>query len=243
MKIKVVLGTAALILGLALCALGIRVLLSPVLYRASARIEVKHKSAPEVYDPWFIQTEFEVIQSDIILSNAIERLNLVANVDGKTVGVGEALLLLRRQLILRSLGEDILEISVIDKSPEEVARIVNAIAECYCAFRTDQRPKDSDYAAQSKTSTGVEDVVSGGDTVRIVAAAIPPKSAIGPSLWLGVATLLCGLVASIAGFCVILGRSPKELANGEIRRLLRKGSLPVRSTGGVIVERVKTDRH
>ena len=91
---------------------------SPVLYRASARIEVKHKSAPGVYDPWFIQTEFEVIQSDIILSNAIETLNLVANLDGKKVDIGEALLLLRKRLILRSFGEDILEISVIDKSPQ-----------------------------------------------------------------------------------------------------------------------------
>jgi uncharacterized protein involved in exopolysaccharide biosynthesis len=209
MKFKVVLGTAALILGLVLCALGIRILVSPVLYRASARVEVKHKSAPGVYDPWFIQTEFEVIQSDIILSNAIERLNLFANEDVKKVGVGEALLLLRKRLILRSFGEDILEISVIDKSPEEAARIAIAIAERYCDFITEQHLKLLDYVAKSKTSKSGDDAVLWGDTGRVIAVAVPPKSAIGPSLWLGVGALLCGLVASIAGFCVILGRSPK----------------------------------
>ena len=169
-----------------------------------------------------------MIQSDIILSNAIERLNLVANADGKKGGVGEALLLFRKRLILRSFGEDILEISVIDKSPEEAARIANAIAERYCDLITEQHLKLLDDVAKSKTSTGGGDAVLWGDTVRIVAAAVPPKSAIGPSFTLGVVTLLCGLAASIAGFCVILGRSPKELANGAIRRLLRRnGSLPI----------------
>jgi capsular polysaccharide biosynthesis protein len=206
MRFEALLGTAVLIVGLVLCALGIRVVLSPLLYRASARIEVKHKSAPGVYDPWFIQTEFEVIQSDIILSNAIERLNLVANLDGKKVDVGEALPLLRKRLILRSFGEDILEISVIDKSPQEAARIANAIAERYCNLRTEQHLKYLDYVAKSKTTTGGDDVVSGGDTARIVAAAIPPKSSIGPSLWSGVATLLCGLAASVAGSWVIFNR-------------------------------------
>jgi uncharacterized protein involved in exopolysaccharide biosynthesis len=189
MRFEALLGTAVLILGLVLSVLGIRVVLSPVLYRASTRIEVKHKSAPGVYDPWFIQTEFEVIQSDIILSNASERLNLVASVDGRKVGVGEMLLLLRKRLILRSFGEDILEISVIDKSPEEAARIANAIAETYLAFQTKQHLKFLDYVAKSKTSTGGDEPVSGGDTFRIVAAAVPPDSAIGPSLWLGVGTL------------------------------------------------------
>src|SRR5581483_8232129 len=182
MRFEALLGTAVLILGLVLCTLGMRVVLSPVLYRASARIEVKHKSAPGVYDPWFIQTEFEVIQSDIILSNAIETLNLVANVDGKKVDLSKALLLLRKRLILRSLREDILEISVLDKSPEEAARIANAIAERYSNFRTEQHLKYLDYVAKSKTPTGGDDAVSWGDTVRIVAAAVPPKSAIGPSL-------------------------------------------------------------
>jgi len=206
MRFEALLGIAVLILGLVLCALGIRVVFSPVLYRASARIEVKHKSAPGVYDPWFIQTEFEVIQSDIILSNAIERLNLVANVDSKKVDVGEALLLLRKRLILRSFGEDILEISVIDKSPQEAARIANAIAERYCNFRTEQHLKYLDYAAKSKSPPGGDDVFSGGDTVRIVAAAVPPRSAIGPSLWSGMGTLLCGLATSLAGTWVIFNR-------------------------------------
>lgn len=219
MRFKVVLGIAALILGLLLCALGIRVLLSPALYRASARIEVRHTSAPGVYDPWFIQTEFELIQSDIILSNAIERLNLVANADGKKVGVGEPLLLLRKRLILRSFGEDVLEISVIDKSPERAARIANSIAETYLEFLTEQHRKLLDYIAKSKTFTGGDDAVSGGDTVRIVAAAVPPKSAIAPSFSLGVGALLCGLATSIAGCCLIFDRSPKALAYEAFQRV------------------------
>jgi uncharacterized protein involved in exopolysaccharide biosynthesis len=235
MKFKIVLGTAILILGLVLCVLGIRILVSPVLYRASARVEVKHKSPPGVYDPWFIQTEFELIQSDIILRNAIEKLNLFANTDAKKVGINETLLLLRKRLSLRAFGEDILEISVIDKSPEEAARIANAIAERYCDFKTEEHFKLADYVTNSKTSKSDDNAVLWGETVRIIAVAVPPKSAIGSGLWLGAGTLLSGLMASIAGFCAILGLSPKELADGLIRRLLH-------GKGTIIVERVKSDR-
>lgn len=203
MKFTAILGRALLILGILLCGFGLWVMFGPARYRASAVVEVQHKSALGGYDPWFIQTEFELIQSDLILSNAIKRPNLAAKADVKKAGVGEALLLLRKRLILRAFGQDILEISVVDKSPKEAARIANAIAETYLAYQTEQKLKRLEYAAKSKTSTGGDDAVSGGETARLVAAALPPKAAMGPSQLLGVGSLLCGLATSVAGCALI----------------------------------------
>lgn len=51
----------------------------PNSYASTARIKIEnHATADKVesYDPYFIQTEFEVIQSEVILSKVIEELDL-----------------------------------------------------------------------------------------------------------------------------------------------------------------------
>lgn len=79
-------GLALLGIGLVLLALGVRVLVSPTIYQATARIRINHdqmdtsgwgdpRLAPG-YDPWFIQTEFEVIQSEVVLGKVIQDLDL-----------------------------------------------------------------------------------------------------------------------------------------------------------------------
>jgi polysaccharide biosynthesis transport protein len=188
MKSKIIFGKAVLILGFVLCGVGIWFLLTPPSYRASVRVEVDHKSAPGVYDPWFIQTEFEVIESPIILDKVIKRVNLLTRADGKTVGANDAMRLLQRRMSLRPVKGDTLEISVIDERPEQAARIANAIAETYRDFVAEQRHRE----------LGLDDT-----GVRIVAPAVPPKSPIFPNRVLGIGLLLCGLATTAAGTFLI----------------------------------------
>lgn len=71
-------GLAAVLIGLALCGVGLWLLLIPAKYQATTRIAVEHDYVPGVYDPYFIQTELEVIQSDFLLGRVVEALNLNA---------------------------------------------------------------------------------------------------------------------------------------------------------------------
>lgn len=83
MKSTIVLRMCTLALGLVLSILGVRWLLSPGRYRAAARLEIEHKADPGVFsDPWFIPCEFEVIGSQLVLSNAVRQLNLGTNAGG-----------------------------------------------------------------------------------------------------------------------------------------------------------------
>lgn len=72
------LGLALLVCGLALCGAGAFLLSRPAQYQATARIRVidriKYENAAtnsnEAFDPYFIPTAFEVMQSETVLSNA-----------------------------------------------------------------------------------------------------------------------------------------------------------------------------
>ncbi len=97
------------------------------------------------YDPYFIQTEFEVIQSELILSNVIQQLNL-NEVWGKKFAGGERLKtqetmsLLKRVMDLRPVrNTSLIEIRVFSEDPREAATLANAIAETYRQHRLEQR--------------------------------------------------------------------------------------------------------
>jgi len=95
------------------------------------------------YDPYFIQTEFEVIQSQVILSNVITELNLNKEWGkkyGQTLKTDETMEMLKRQMDLRPVrNTSIIEIRVYDESPEQAAKIANKVAETYQAYRKEQR--------------------------------------------------------------------------------------------------------
>jgi capsular exopolysaccharide synthesis family protein len=97
------------------------------------------------YDPYFIQTEFEVIQSDRILSNVVQHLNLQEEwgkkyAGGERLKTPEAMMLLRGRLDLRPVrNTSFIEIRVFSENAEEAARIANMIAETYREYRLDQR--------------------------------------------------------------------------------------------------------
>jgi len=122
----------------------------PESYSSTARIRVERDQSDispllmgqqmsGFYDPYFIQTEFEVIQSQVVLNRVIEALDL-NKVWGKKYGqvlkTDETIELLKRQMDLRPVrNTSIIEIRVYDENPEQAARIANKVAEAYRDYR------------------------------------------------------------------------------------------------------------
>lgn len=127
----------------------------PETYMSMARIEVG-KDTPDIgsilqpqsqtiYDPYFIQTEFEKIKSTKVLHPVIEQLNL-QNVWAKRWGyteslkMGEAYKALVGQIDLRqSRNTSLIEIRAYSEVKQEAADIANKIAEVYREYRTKSR--------------------------------------------------------------------------------------------------------
>jgi len=97
------------------------------------------------YDPYFIQTEFEAIQSQVVLGKVIELLDL-NTVWGRKYQGGEKLKttetigLLKSRLSLRPVrNTSFIEIRVYSDDKQEAADLANAIAEAYRAHRQERR--------------------------------------------------------------------------------------------------------
>src|SRR6185436_10660705 len=86
------------------------------------------------YDPYFIQTEFEVIQSEVILGNVIQDLDLNKKwgqkfANGETLKKTETMTLLKSRMDLRPVrNTSLIEIRVFSDRPDEAAKLANAIA-------------------------------------------------------------------------------------------------------------------
>ena len=127
----------------------------PESYSSTARIKVERDQSDiagldqasqvmGIYDPYFIQTEFEVIQSEVILGKVIEELNLNEEW-GKKYGGGEKLktsetmTLLRKAMVLQPVrNTSLIEIRVFSEKPEEAAKLANVIAETYQKHRLER---------------------------------------------------------------------------------------------------------
>ena len=99
------------------------------------------------YDPYFIQTEFEVIKSERVLGKVIELLDL-NNFWGKKFQGGDKLKTSETMLILKGKMQlspirntSLLEIKVFSEDKDEAAKIANAIADVYRDYRHEQRTK------------------------------------------------------------------------------------------------------
>ena len=123
-------------------------------YKSTARIKVERDqsdvsgmadSRPVAgYDPYFVQSEFEVIQSEAVLGKVIKELNLNEKwgkkQGGRTLTTAETMALLKNKLDLQSeKNTSLLNVGVKSDQPEEAARIANAVAEAYKAHRLEQR--------------------------------------------------------------------------------------------------------
>jgi uncharacterized protein involved in exopolysaccharide biosynthesis/Zn-dependent protease with chaperone function len=148
-------GVALLGIGLLLIILGVRLAVSPATYQSTTRIKIERdltdirglgdQRGNPSYDPYFIQTEFELLQSEVILGKVIDDLDLNSKwgkkyANGERLKTSEAITLLKGRIDLRTVrNTSLIEIRVFSEKAEEAARIANAIAEAYKAHREEQR--------------------------------------------------------------------------------------------------------
>ncbi len=133
-------------------------LILPESYSSKARIKMQpatvglpgstaQPSSAGAYDPYFIQTEFEVIQSEKILDPVVELLDLNAkwarkfHMEGK-LRSDESLKILKSRIELRPVrNTSIIEITVYSDDKGEAAEIANAVAGVYRDYCQEKRTK------------------------------------------------------------------------------------------------------
>lgn len=144
MKSKLILCLALLLGALALCGTGLWLLLSPPQYAATARVKIERDEAAlgeDSYDPYFIETEFEMMQSQLVLSNVIADLNLEEtwgkkHFHGEPLKTAQCYAILRDHLRFMSVRNTrFVDITYFSDDPKEAADIANAIAESYQKYR------------------------------------------------------------------------------------------------------------
>jgi len=163
-----ILGCALLLFGLVLCGVGFWLLLGPAQFEATVKIRIRPDviadpvplDAPvhdPCYDPYFIQTEFEIIQSQVVLSKVVETLNLnvewgKSHAGGNQLKTVDAVNLLRRRMSLRLVHNTrLMEINVTGDDPNETALLANAVADAYRKFRWEQRQQLMIHGIQALT--------------------------------------------------------------------------------------------
>lgn len=145
MKTKLLFGFWLLLGGLALCGAGLWLLFSPPQYAATSRVKIENDE-PDAsgyisYDPYFIQTTFEIIQSQLVLSNVVADLNLNViwgkkSFDGKPLKFGECYVILKNHLREAPVrNARLIDITYFSDDPKEAADVANAIAKAYQDYR------------------------------------------------------------------------------------------------------------
>jgi len=97
------------------------------------------------YDPFFLQTTYELIQSQAVLSNVVNTLNL--NVEwgkkyfnGETLKTTEAIEFLKRRMHLDTVrNTKYITVTVFSEDKNDAARLANAVALAYQDYRLQQR--------------------------------------------------------------------------------------------------------
>jgi capsular exopolysaccharide synthesis family protein len=126
----------------------------PVSYSSTAQIKIEPDSAADIsgmnqgstytpYDAYFIQTEFKIMQSEIVLGKVIQALDL-NNVWGKKYYRGETLktdetvrLLKQRINLSPERNTKLINITVYSEDKDDAAKLANAIAKAYQNYRLD----------------------------------------------------------------------------------------------------------
>lgn len=126
----------------------------PESYASTARIKVERDQSDiqgfgqqqfnQSFDPYFIQTEFEVIKSELILGKVIEELDLNrkwgAKYNQTQLKTFETMGLLLKSLQLTPVrNTSLIEIKVFSEDKDEAAKLANAIAQKYKEHRLSQR--------------------------------------------------------------------------------------------------------
>jgi len=128
----------------------------PESYSSTCRIKVENdvndspggtSATPSMmpYDPYFIQTTFEIMQSQIVLSNVIGSMNLNAEwgkkyFNGETLKTSETMEILKGRMSLAPVrNTKLIAISVYSDDAKEAALLANNIATAYKNYRLDTR--------------------------------------------------------------------------------------------------------
>ena len=96
------------------------------------------------FDPYFIQTEFEVIQSETILSSVVDVLDLNTKWgkkynEGAKFKTQESIGLLKNRLNLRPRRNTaLIDVQIYSENPNEAADLANAIADTYQLWRLEK---------------------------------------------------------------------------------------------------------
>jgi len=129
-------------------------LFQPKIYMAAVRIKVEPErptvqmeggNQMPIYDPFFLQTQYEILQSQKVLYPVIERLNLQQHW-GVDVKLPEdmAFRRLKGALAVRRFRDtSLIEISVYDREPALAAQIANTIADYYKDERQEVKREDT----------------------------------------------------------------------------------------------------
>ena len=164
----------------------------PESYASTCRIKVEQNlnqsTNATAYDPYFIQTEFEIMQSQVVLEPVIAKLNL--NVEwgkkyfnGGTLKTTETIEILKGRLSLTTIrGTKLIAITVYSDDRNEAARIANAVAEAY-----------RDYAAGKNNQIEIIDRAEAGRFP------VKPNKPLNITLGAVAGIVLGGLAAIIAG--------------------------------------------
>ena len=137
-------------------------------YSSQAQIEVhlnstdipslNEQSMTAVYDPYFIQTEFEVIRSQTILDRVIARLHLNDKWTEKLnlpvkLRTQDTRDMLKGMIDLNAVrNTSLIDITVFDTNPDEAALLAQTIAEEYRDYRMEQWQSTENQGIQALTN-------------------------------------------------------------------------------------------
>ena len=159
--------------------------LLPPTYMSLSRISVEKEtsdiapllgmqSGPTAFDPYFIQTEFEKIQSQKVLDKVVTKCTLTESlVLGKTLNEREARKILEKSIDVRQYrNTSIIELRAYDRKPTKAQEIAQALASEYQDHRSSlhkvavQKGIDSLKSRMGEMNTEISDMQSNVDKFR-----------------------------------------------------------------------------
>lgn len=123
-----------------------RVLVRQDATEASEKLDARTSLGP--YDPYFLQTQMEIMRSQLVLDKVVNDLDLRTSWGGKYGSSGglrpeDARAILQGRLELRPVrNTSLIEIRAFSDQPAEAAQLANAIAQSYREYRSHLAPAD-----------------------------------------------------------------------------------------------------
>jgi len=162
----------------------------PESYASTARIEVQNEGGiiqdlagnpaaqNSSYDPYFIQTTFEIMQSELVLSNVISAMNLnelwgKKYANGETLKTTETMDILKGRMSLAPVrNTKLIAITVYSDDPKEASDLANEIATAYQQYRMQTSKSQTEVGLQTlqdqylEESNSIQTVKQDADTLR-----------------------------------------------------------------------------